>query len=573
MPPAPLLGQASIVIDQVTLGPGAPGRSRNDGVLGQVVTARNADNTNVLKHLWVLARPRGSTAVLSSPKSATCQFTPDHDGSYALVLYVNEGTGKLQKQVRIFAVKSGAGQRYPAQGETNEANWLSEYTGVANETGYWEDLIDILRSVSVSVDGTLLTVDAEAGLPTSRQLAVGQGLDLTDNGAGDTLVLSTLTLNGVQALLDVDGLPENLLAVRANFTPTRRDDRTGQTNLGSESFPGFGTQGYFATIGGGLDNLASGNYSVIPGGYGNSATGAYSIVSGGNTNAASGDYAVIIGGHLNSASENNSSVLGGSDNAALGSDSCVAGGGSNSTGDEYAAVVGGYQNQAVGRRSFVAAGSGNLASAESCVVLGDTNSATADYGVAIGRSNTVIGTYGVAIGRSGSVSNDGAAVLKDGSATSVQSTVDNELTAYYSGGMRLLYPDAKLMCSGFPSTSNWADRVQNQLTTTNATPTTATLTRVPGEQDCTIRGVLKGKRNGTSDQRALHFWATYNHDAGVVTMVGSAVTNSTQTTGVGNTWSAGISISGDTLLVSITGAAAQTIRWTWDFEVSIGGAS
>ena len=43
--------------------------------------------------------------------------------------------------------------------------------------------------------------------------------------------------------------------------------------------------------------------------------------------------------------------------------------------------------------------------------------------------------------------------------------------------------------------------------------------------------------------------------------------------GVGNTWATAVNINGSTLEIAITGAAAQTIRWTWNFTCTVGGAT
>ena len=57
----------------------------------------------------------------------------------------------------------------------------------------------------------------------------------------------------------------------------------------------------YATVGGGIDNTASGAYVTVAGGNYNTASGDYASVGGGNSNVASGNFAMIPGGSGNAA--------------------------------------------------------------------------------------------------------------------------------------------------------------------------------------------------------------------------------------------------------------------------------
>jgi hypothetical protein len=750
------LGQANIIIDQATLVvPGVAGKSRNDGVLNELVTLRNADGTNITQYAWYLKRPRGSTAVLSAPKSATCQFTPDVEGSYGILLLVNEGQGKLQAQTRILAVKTVSGQRFPVQGETNEANWTSDYTGDANETGWWEDLIDILKAVAGGVDGSIVTVNAEAGLPASRRLVAGNGVVFNDGGPGSTLEIRSTS--GVIRYPDVVGEAENLVSSRGTKPGTRDATNYGQVNLGSQSNNTYGTKDNYAAVLSGLDNLASsegafvgggqrnragdiyafvgggglnfadgqyatisgghnneidadnctigggdsniindagstigggqgnvietqygaiaggytntqtaGGYGAIAGGFGNSMatnygtiaggytntmpTGDYSFIGGGYTNNTSqlysaiaggfanditagvagfigggyqnqisADYAVVAGGYENTADGNYSAVAGGFQcralypwsaviggyiNLAQGNYAIVAGGHSNNTngqfcgvfagsmnlaessysvclggeenysGGDYSAVAGGTLNQALAQSSFIGGGSNNIASNTSVAILGSDNTSQGNYSFCIGRSCFASNDYTIALGRSSQPQHAGSHVYKDGTASSVQSTADNQLTLSYEGGIRMLFPTSqRLRKSGYAGSNNYVEEVHGSVSTTNATPGTATIITIPSGQDVHIKGVLKGKRSGTADARVLFFEASYTNNGGTVALVGAALLNTANSNGTGSTWATAVNINGSTLEVAYTGAAAQTVRWTWKFECSIGGAT
>lgn len=65
----------------------------------------------------------------------------------------------------------------------------------------------------------------------------------------------------------------------------------------------------YATIGGGWNSKATGDYSAVAGGYQNMAAGAASFTGGGSDNSASGDYSVALGSRAH-ATHDNSAVLG-----------------------------------------------------------------------------------------------------------------------------------------------------------------------------------------------------------------------------------------------------------------------
>ncbi|MBN2483904.1 MAG: hypothetical protein JXD21_06875, partial [Candidatus Omnitrophica bacterium] len=112
----------------------------------------------------------------------------------------------------------------------------------------------------------------------------------------------------------------------------------------------------YATVGGGLDNIASNDYTTIGGGNSNTASAQYSTVGGGDTNTASGDYSFVGGGRNNQAQNQYSAVGGGDTNIASGDYAIVGGGQDNTASGQYSAVAGGLQNIASGDYSIVAGG-------------------------------------------------------------------------------------------------------------------------------------------------------------------------------------------------------------------------
>jgi hypothetical protein len=460
------LGAASIVINQATLPPGVAGRSRDDGVTAQLVTLSNADNTNISSGTggwtWTLYKPRGSTATLSSPTSPTCTFTPDIDGTYRVELKVNEGLKSTQKAKAALGVRSVGGYRVPAQGETTEANWTSSHTGNPNETGWWEDLADILRSVQGAFDGSLLTVNAEAALAQSRQIAFDPAVfAVVDNGGGSTLDV-TLAINpGTERHDDTPGFAENIVSTRQYDASTHDAVRYGQVNLGSQSFPGYGTTANYATIAGGLNNLASGQGATVGGGVTNTASATNAVVSGGTSNTASAAAATVGGGNSNTATAANAGVLSGSSNDATGAQAAIAGGSNNaasginsgvlsgsacSASADRAGVVAGTTNIASGDDSFVGAGDTNNADGgSSAVVAGTDNEAQSTYSiVGAGELNIAAATHsGILAGASNQTSGDNSGILAGSSNTtgaanaSVCGGVDNSaggIDSHVGGG-------------------------------------------------------------------------------------------------------------------------------------------
>jgi hypothetical protein len=96
--------------------------------------------------------------------------------------------------------------------------------------------------------------------------------------------------------------------------PNRVNDVYGTIGGGASNQAGLGsgttTDQPFATVGGGIWNIASGGYSTVGGGASNAASGASSTISGGAGNAASGLASAVPGGTLNDASGNYSLAAG-----------------------------------------------------------------------------------------------------------------------------------------------------------------------------------------------------------------------------------------------------------------------
>jgi hypothetical protein len=95
------------------------------------------------------------------------------------------------------------------------------------------------------------------------------------------------------------------------------------------------------TIGGGYDNLACW-YATVGGGRENSATGATAAIGGGSGNTASASKATVSGGDSNTATDQFATVIGGGHNDATGYGSTVAGGVWNRATGQYGFAAGSF---------------------------------------------------------------------------------------------------------------------------------------------------------------------------------------------------------------------------------------
>jgi hypothetical protein len=95
-----------------------------------------------------------------------------------------------------------------------------------------------------------------------------------------------------------------------------------------------------------------------------------SSVSGGSLCTAIGSNAFVGGGSSNSASQSNAFIGGGSSNTASGSSSCVGGGFNNIASNTYSFVGGGSNNTAGAGSSFIGGGTNHTANASNSIVVG-----------------------------------------------------------------------------------------------------------------------------------------------------------------------------------------------------------
>jgi hypothetical protein len=149
---------------------------------------------------------------------------------------------------------------------------------------------------------------------------------------------------------------------RGDYATDLQKKRSSVSQVASGSYAvvgggnGNNASGINATIAGGANNTVIGNYATTGGGYNNSPGGVYATVGGGSSNIGSGNYTFVGGGSSNSAGSSYVTVCGGSNNQASGSYSFVGGGQFNIISSDRASIVGGLFNAANGSYSFVSGG-------------------------------------------------------------------------------------------------------------------------------------------------------------------------------------------------------------------------
>jgi len=199
-------------------------------------------------------------------------------------------------------------------------------------------------------------------------------------GTSDNVVLQ-LHVNGARALrLEPHATSPNLIGGYSGNSVASGVHAATIAGGGIAPGPNRVTANY-GTVGGGLDNTASGEEGTVGGGCDNTARGESATVAGGDENTASGEDSTIGGGHHNTAS-----------------------------GDSASTVGGGYNNIASGHTATVPGGGRNIAQ----------------------------GVYSFAAGHHAQANHDGAFVWADSNGFDFASSADNQLSARCTGGARFV---------------------------------------------------------------------------------------------------------------------------------------
>lgn len=339
--------------------------------------------------------------------------------------------------------------------------------------------------------------------------------------------------------------------VNANYTSTNQ-----LINVYSSDASGTGTTNPFIVIGSGqiLDLCYSKNFIYVTTS-GQFSTGWISL-----NQSPSGSYAfnaVVLGGNNNSSLNSRSSVIGGSGNTASGQSSGIFAGGSNSVTNTYAVVVGGFGHTASGNSATVVGGQSNTASGfYSGVFASGTSSATAtiavvvgaDTGLANGNNSTVIGgQYGTSRSIVGNF-------VTSASASPVQSLAGAQQAARLIIGRETTNATTTTLRS-----NSFAVGTTNQVI-------------LPNNSAYYFSGTVIANVTGGGDTKAWTFDGAIKRGANAAStaLVGTPTVTSNYADAGAAAWT--IALAADTtnggLQVTVTGAAATTIRWVCKIETT-----
>jgi hypothetical protein len=183
-------------------------------------------------------------------------------------------------------------------------------------------------------------------------------------------------------------------------------------------------------VGGGAQNIVTGQYGTLGGGDGNQALGGTSAIVGGGYNITLGNASFIGGGNDNENDGDDATICGGLGNQVEAPGDFIGGGGCDGTTqsanyiEDNAATIGGGLGNVIpigGTYAFIGGGLYNVASNSYATVPG-------------GKNNIAGGKGSFAAGQGAQAINDSAFVWSDGSAITT-STANNQFMVRSSGGV------------------------------------------------------------------------------------------------------------------------------------------
>jgi hypothetical protein len=295
-------------------------------------------------------------------------------------------------------------------------------------------------------------------------------------------------------------------------------------------------------VSGGNSNYASGSESVISGGFGNAASATWATIAGGHSNIASSNYSFVGGGQSNTASTNTfATVCGGNSNTANGQYAFIGGGFSNNSSNR-ASVALGESATASGSNSTVSGGYLNTASASGATVVGGT------YNTANSSSSTVIGARGITRSVVG---------------YTVFAAHSNDILSSVQGAAQ-----GGLLVLAVVTT----DATATVLVSNAQSAQSINQVALPANSAYYFKGSVIAGVTGGGNTKAWSFEGAVKRGATAAStaIVGSVVLNTIAQDSGASAWS--IAITADTtngaIAVTVTGAAATTIRWVAKIETT-----
>jgi hypothetical protein len=297
--------------------------------------------------------------------------------------------------------------------------------------------------------------------------------------------------------------------------------------LSSISSPFFGTNASTGWISLEQGPASSNNPVSVCFGYDNQAPGLYSGVLGGNQNTASGENSVVVGGAGHTASSNFTACVGGSSNAAQTSGAVAIGGQFNNVTGTLAVAVGGTSASVSGQYAVVVGGISNTANALNSIISGGSS----------GTTRSIVGNF-------------------------VTPASDAPITSI-AGRHQL----ATLLL-GRQTTDATATRLASD---SNAAATTNQVI-LPNNSAYAFQGTCIANVTGAGDTSSWKFEGAIKRGANAAstTLVAAVIPTVIAQDAGASTWV--LAITADTtrggIAVTVTGAAATTIRWVAKIETT-----
>lgn len=404
----------------------------------------------------------------------------------------------------------------------------------------------VLGNATGGTDISISTGDVIVFEATATQIAMtGTTMDLTSatislNGGTNTVLRTDADIT-----FDYNGDSYTFPVGDGTIGQVLETDGAGQISWGDATVtmyePGSAGTESIKTVGGGT-NDATGNYATVSGGINNLASGLDSFVGGGTTNTATVQHSAVVGGSNNEATGNNSFVGGGTTNKASGIQATIVGGGN-------------LGHTANGTRSFIGGGADNVASAQDSTVTG-------------GNGNTASGNNSIVNGGSANTASSLNSSVGGGAVNTASATASHVTGGIYAIASR--YGERSHAAGGFSATPGTAQHIEliSRNTTNNTTPTimyidgaASLITVASGTSLSAIINISGIEDDGTE---AAHYVrkVMIKNVGGTTSLVGAV-----QTIGTDVETSAGLDVTitadntNDALDIKVTGLASTNMKW------------
>jgi hypothetical protein len=267
-----------------------------------------------------------------------------------------------------------------------------------------------------------------------------------------------------------------------------------------------------------------------------------------------------------------SAIVGGRNNFISSKDGFIGGGTSHFINGGNAAIVGGLSNTATGTYSAVVGGSSNTASGTSATVVGGTtNTANSAYAAVIaGNASIASITNAVVVGGQYSTANGVGSIVIGGSQGTTRSITGNFI--YPASNSPITFESGKSQLATLSLGRQTTDATATRLASDTGAAGTTNQVILPNNSAYTFQGTCIAARTAAGDTSSWKFEGAIKRGANAAsTVLVAAVTPTVIAQDAGAAaWV--LAITADTtnggIAVTVTGAAATTIRWVVKIETT-----